>query len=789
MKRIIQIALCLLIWSNVFGQTRSGTPGFSPRSNQTFVPEDGNLSARNSLFVPRYNDTAQASSFILKDTLGAVIFTYNTMTLWVRAGDPKIWVAVGSGGGGGSGTVTSVAWTTSQGVSASIATATTTPNITVTLGALTGVTSLNGLIVTANTGVITTGTWNGTAIGATFGGTGQTVYAVGDLLTANTTTTLSKIAASTNGYVLTANGVGVTPTWQPIPVDNLVVQNPPGAGGDSIWYASGDTLYIRTFNDATIEADGSVSIAGSGGTTIYSGDGVLAGSRVVDGNANGLSFENISNFSVTDGVVNRMFASATQTTIVSPNSSNYVMVSNTSVDINGSLIVASLAGNGVGVVAVDNAGLLSWSAGGGGSGTFIGLTDVPASYAGQALKVVSVNAGETALVFTTLAGGGDALTANPLSQFAATTSAQFAGVISDETGTGLVVLATSPLFTTPRLASTSTIGYVWTATDGSGNGSFQASAGGTPALTQYRLAVGDASNLLSTGAAITGSRALISDANGVPTHATTTATEIGYVNGVTSAIQTQFTGKVGTSGNESISGLKTFAGALLTTGGSFTSNSSLTTSNFSVPASASSTNTSQAEFLFGGAASIDFRVGMRGSTSSTLTVNASYGSLTQGSQTVVEAASGTHAVIAGMVLKPVSITNGTATTTNATTLYITGPPAGTATITNPITSLWIGSGAFRASGDIYIDRTITAGGTTGNQTINLMSGTVNIAAAGTTVTVTNSFVTANSIVHCVLRTNDGTALIKNVVPAAGSFVINLNAAATGEVSIGFLVTN
>lgn len=72
-------------------------------------------------------------------------------------------------------------------------------------------------------------------------------------------------------------------------------------------------------------------------------------------------------------------------------------------------------------------------------------------------------------------------------------------------------------------------------------------SGGTPSLTQYRLAIGDASNLLSTNAAITGNRALISDANGVPTHATTTATEIGYVNGVTSAIQTQIDGKANTA--------------------------------------------------------------------------------------------------------------------------------------------------------------------------------------------------------------------------------------------------
>ncbi|MFZ5391162.1 MAG: hypothetical protein ACOZAJ_02725 [Patescibacteria group bacterium] len=43
-------------------------------------------------------------------------------------------------------------------------------------------------------------------------------------------------------------------------------------------------------------------------------------------------------------------------------------------------------------------------------------------------------------------GGTVAYTANNLSIFAATTSAQLAGVISDETGTGLVVLATGPAF-------------------------------------------------------------------------------------------------------------------------------------------------------------------------------------------------------------------------------------------------------------------------------------------------------------------------------------------------------
>ncbi len=51
------------------------------------------------------------------------------------------------------------------------------------------------------------------------------------------------------------------------------------------------------------------------------------------------------------------------------------------------------------------------------------------------------------------AGIGDALTSNALSQFAATTSAQLAGIISDETGSGGLVFANSPTLVTPALGT------------------------------------------------------------------------------------------------------------------------------------------------------------------------------------------------------------------------------------------------------------------------------------------------------------------------------------------------
>lgn len=58
---------------------------------------------------------------------------------------------------------------------------------------------------------------------------------------------------------------------------------------------------------------------------------------------------------------------------------------------------------------------------------------------------------------------------------------------------------------------------------------------------------------LSKLAALTShSRALVSDSSGVITEATTTSTEIGYVNGVTGAIQTQINGKISASSSDTL---------------------------------------------------------------------------------------------------------------------------------------------------------------------------------------------------------------------------------------------
>lgn len=90
---------------------------------------------------------------------------------------------------------------------------------------------------------------------------------------------------------------------------------------------------------------------------------------------------------------------------------------------------------------------------------------------------------------------------------------------------------------------------------------------------------------------------------------------------------------------------------------------------------------------------------------------------------------------------------------------------------------------------LYPDQTITAGGTTGNQTINKAAGTVNFAASATSLTVTDSLVTTSSTIYTMPRTNDATCTVKNVVPSAGSFVITMTAGCTAETSVGFVVLN
>lgn len=85
-------------------------------------------------------------------------------------------------------------------------------------------------------------------------------------------------------------------------------------------------------------------------------------------------------------------------------------------------------------------------------GNFTASSTAPAAFA-----VPSCSTSNSALKYTSGAGlscgTNFSLTSGDLSQFASTTSAQLAGVISNETGSGTLVFGTSPTLTTPVIAS------------------------------------------------------------------------------------------------------------------------------------------------------------------------------------------------------------------------------------------------------------------------------------------------------------------------------------------------
>lgn len=106
------------------------------------------------------------------------------------------------------------------------------------------------------------------------------------------------------------------------------------------------------------------------------------------------------------------------------------------------------------------------------------------------------------------------LVANPLSQFAATTSAELRGVLSDETGTGAAVFATSPTLVTPILG-TPTSGTLTNCTG------LPVSTGvsglGTGVATALGVAVGSAGGPVTNGGALgTPSSGTLTNCTGLP---------------------------------------------------------------------------------------------------------------------------------------------------------------------------------------------------------------------------------------------------------------------------------
>jgi hypothetical protein len=98
-------------------------------------------------------------------------------------------------------------------------TAASTAAVIAPAGTLTGTILASNVVSSSLTsvGTIGAGVWQGTAIGAIYGGTGQTSYTIGDLLYASSTTALSKLADVATGSILVSGGIGSAPSYSSSP--------------------------------------------------------------------------------------------------------------------------------------------------------------------------------------------------------------------------------------------------------------------------------------------------------------------------------------------------------------------------------------------------------------------------------------------------------------------------------------------------------------------------------------------------------------------------------------------
>jgi len=153
------------------------------------------------------------------------------------------------------------------------------------------------------TGLPIVGGTTGT-LSADRGGTGQTTYAVGDLLYADTISTLAKLADVATGNALISGGVGVAPAWGKIGLTTHVSGTLPVANGGTGLTSgtSGGVLYYSasgTLASSGVLASSALVVGGGAGvapSTITTGTGVVtalgintgtAGAFVVNGGALG----------------------------------------------------------------------------------------------------------------------------------------------------------------------------------------------------------------------------------------------------------------------------------------------------------------------------------------------------------------------------------------------------------------------------------------------------------------------------------------------------------------------
>ena len=261
-------------------------------------------------------------------------------------------------------------------------------------------------------------------------------FTVGDLLFAFDANSFDALADVATGNVLLSGGVGAAPSYGKVGLATHVSGILPAANG-------GTGLSSVVF--------------GAGGTVAYLGSAQTFTQKQTFSPASGANVELGGN--TTPQMTFVPSSGSTKSAQVYQQGDNWTVAASgvaNILNVNISTGVITFHQYGAGLLASSGAGTLSSTNTPtlGASGTLGSLTLGNATSGTVTLQTVTGPLG-TRTVSLPAATGTVALTADKLSAFAATTSSELASVISDETGSGALVFATSPTLVAPTLGAAS----------------------------------------------------------------------------------------------------------------------------------------------------------------------------------------------------------------------------------------------------------------------------------------------------------------------------------------------